>query len=148
MFRRRFSRFTLRFGDGDLPFLKKGFSVPPGQGDDLHRSTRDGFIEVELHRAEDYVVGFQVAGNEGQTLSVAINNVAALSCPLTPLPAHCEGIAEAHFLREGENEIRIKIEPITPATADARVFSLDLTPKRNTPDTRPSPSPTTVEVRD
>ena len=131
LFRRTFSRFTLRFGDGDLPYLGKGFSVPQSQGDDLHRSTRDGRIAMALHRPEDYVVVLQVAGNEGQTLVLEINDRVALNCPLTQQPKRCEGIVGSPLFREGRNEIRARVEPVNPATRDARLYSIELTPRRN-----------------
>jgi hypothetical protein len=142
LFRRPSSRFTLRFGDGDIPFLVKGFSVPQGQGDDLHRSTRDGIIEAPLHRPENYVVGFQVAGNEEQTLAVFINGRAAFHCPLTEQPGRCEGLVGAQLFRANENEIGVRVEPVTPATSDVRLYSMDLTPTRNTLEAGPAPAKT------
>jgi hypothetical protein len=141
LFRGTFSRFTLRFGDGDLPYLGKGFSVPQSQGDDLHRSTRDGRIAVALHRAEDYVVALQVAGDEGQTLVLEINGRVALNCPLTPQPERCLGVVGSPFFREGRNEIRARVEPVNPRTHDARLYSIDLTPRRNVVESKASATP-------
>jgi hypothetical protein len=134
MFRRTASRFTLRFGDGDLPYLGTGFSVPQSQGDDLHRSTRDGFIEVLLHRAEDYLVVVQLAGSEEERVSVGVNGRTAFDCALTQQPRRCEATVAALFFREGRNDIRVQVEPVTPATRDVRLYSLELIPKRNASD--------------
>ena len=131
LIRQPFSRFTLRFGDGDLPYLGKGFSVPQSLGDDLHRSTRDGRILVNLHRAEDYHLALQVAGGEWETLVVEINGRVALNCPLTEQPKRCEGPVDSSLLREGDNELRARVEPVDPRTRDARLYSIDLTPRRN-----------------
>lgn len=130
LFRQPFSRFTLRFGEGDLPYLGKGFSVPQGRGDDLHRSTRDGRIAMTLHRAEDYRVALLVAGPEWETLVVEIGGRVALQCPLTEQPKRCEGMAGSPLFRAGDNEIRFRVEPIDPRTRDARLYSIELTPER------------------
>jgi hypothetical protein len=131
LFRQPFSRFTLRFGDGDLPYLGKGFSVPQSRGDDLHRSTRDGRILVNLHRAEDYQLALQVAGGEWETLMVEINGRVALNCPLTEQARRCEGPVDSSLFRNGDNEIRARVEPVDPRTRDARLYAIDLTPRRN-----------------
>ena len=136
MFRREASRFTDRFGDGDLAVLRTGFSVPQSQGDDLHRSTRDGLIEVLLNRAEDYVIRLRVAGSEGETLKVAINGHTAFDCPLVQPASRCENPAPAGLLLAGRNEIRFHVEPLTPRTRDARLYSLELIPKRNAVEAR------------
>jgi hypothetical protein len=139
LFRRTFSRFTLRFGDGDIPYLRSGFSVPQSQGDDLHRSTRDGRISVPLHRAEDYVMVFEVAGSEGQTLIVEVNGRPALACALAQQRAACEGRTASSLLRDGRNEIRFHVEPVTPRTRDARLYAMSLTPRRNAVEVPTSP---------
>jgi hypothetical protein len=141
LFRRTFSRFTLRFGDGDIPYLESGFSVPQGQGDELHRSTRDGRLSVFLHRAEDYVIAFELAGSEGQSLMIEVNNRPALVCALAQQRASCEGGAGSALFREGRNEIRFHVEPVTPRTRDVRLYSMSLTPLRNASEARPSASP-------
>ncbi len=130
MFRRPVSRFALRFGEGDLPFLGRGFSVPQGQGLDLHRSTRDGEIRVPLHRAEDYVAMLDLSGSEGQSVVVEINGRVGFECPTAQAPHRCEAQIGGALFRAGLNGIRFRVEPVNPRTRDARFYSLELLPRR------------------
>jgi hypothetical protein len=99
---------------------------------------------MTLHRAEDYVVGLQVAGSEGQTLVLEINGRVALNCPLAQRPERCEGIVGSPLFREGRNEIRARVEPVNPRTFDARLYSIDLTPRRNAVEAK---APATPDAR-
>ena len=122
IFRRPYSVFVLRLGDGDIPFLGPGFSVPRGTGDGLHRSTRDGRLRVPLHRAEDYVIGIKVRGVPGQAAILEVNGVRVGSCSLSREVQECERDVPARALRAGENEIRMQVT----AEAGVRIEDADL----------------------
>ncbi len=131
IFRRPYSVFVLRFGNGDIPFLHGGFSLPKGTGDALHRSTRDGRLIVPLHRAEDYTIGFRGQGKEGQVLNFEVNEEVVGSCPLTSQVQDCECDVPAHRLRPGVNEIRLRVEADTAATREeANLMSFWMKPRR------------------
>ncbi|MBK5257209.1 MAG: hypothetical protein JJE39_14370 [Vicinamibacteria bacterium] len=110
IFRRPYSVFILRFGDGDIPFLRGGFSVPRGTGEDLHRATRDGRLVVPLHRAVDYWIGIRARGVPGQAVRLEINGLEVEPCPLSRATAECEREVPEGAMRAGDNEIRLRAE--------------------------------------
>jgi hypothetical protein len=120
--RRPHSSLVLRFGDGDIPFLGRGFSVPKGTGDGLHRSAREGHLRVPLHRAVDYVIGIRARGATGQSVRIEVNGFAVGSCPLSRVMEACSLDVPASALRAGENEIRLRVE----ADAGAMLEDADL----------------------
>ena len=83
----------------------------------------------------------EAAGDEGQTLVLELNGRVALNCPLTPQLRRCEGIAGSPLFRAGRNEIRVRVEPVNPMTRDARLYSIDLTPRRNAVEPKPEATP-------
>ncbi len=132
-FRRVFSTLTVRFGEDDIPFLKRGFSVPQGQGEGLHRSVREARMEVALHRAEDYRIALVTAGLPGQTLRITVNDVEVAVCGLAAQPNVCEGVASSRAVRTGVNEVEIRVEPVRHDREKARLYTLRLTPERSAP---------------
>ncbi len=134
-FRRPYSTFVLRFGDGDIPFLGPGFSAPRGTGDGLHRSTRDGRLVAPLQRPADYLVRIRASGHPGLRLILEINGFALGSCALGWTADDCEAQAPAHVLRPGDNDAHFRIEGEAGGGRDAAdLLSFLMKP-------RPSPSP-------
>ena len=134
VFRRPFSTFVLRFGDGDIPFLREGFSIARWSGDARHRSTRDGRLVVPLHRAEDYVLGLRARAPEGGTLLLLVNSISVGSCPLGALAQDCELEVPAGYLRPGNNEVRLRVPENGGTVApEADLTSFWLKPRRSLP---------------
>ncbi|MBX7185753.1 MAG: hypothetical protein K1Y01_11470 [Vicinamibacteria bacterium] len=131
LFRRPYSTFVLRFGDGDLPFLGDGFSLPQGTGDGLHRSTRDGTVVVPLQKAAAYTLGLRLRGREDHVLRVEINGAATLACPLERELKDCEVDVSESWLRAGDNVIRLRADPGgSPLPSDVQLHAFWLKPRR------------------
>lgn len=130
IFRRPYSSLVLRLGDGDIPFLGPGFSVPRGTGDGLHRSTRDGRLVVPLRQARDYRLGIRAQGPPRHQLAVEVNGMPVGSCPLSRADETCELDIPAHALRPGPNEIRLRARAEEGVLLeDADILSLSMRPR-------------------
>jgi hypothetical protein len=132
IFRRPYSTFVLRFGEGDLPFLGGGFSIARGSGDALHRSTRDGLLLVPLQGAADYTLGLRAGGWAGEAVTLEVNGITVASCPLQRIAQDCEREVPAARLRPGPNAVRLRLEPATaPGDHEVDLVSISLRPRRS-----------------
>jgi hypothetical protein len=131
IFRRPYSTFVLRFGDGDIPFLRAGFSLPQGTGDGLHRSVRDATLVVPLQRPLAYTLGLRLRGREDHTLRVEVNGGTALLCPLERAVRDCELEVPESWLLAGENVIRLRVDSAgSPLPSDVQLHGFWLKPRQ------------------
>lgn len=109
IFRRPYSTLVLRLGDGDIPFLRDGWSLPKGTGDGQYRSTHDGSLRIPLQRAVDYVVGVNARNIQNQSLHIEVNGVLVTECTLTSAMSTCEAEVSASRLKAGINDVRLRV---------------------------------------
>lgn len=129
--RRVFSTFILRFGVDDAPYLRSGFSLPLGEGQDTHRAVASGVIAADLRDSVDYELHLVQRAhvlNRADEVHVTFGAASIGSCPLRDEAEECVLLIPRQQVRPSLNEVRLEV--VTRESKQrALVYSLVLRPR-------------------